>query len=55
MKKEITFIDILNQPEAKKIVEQIEYIGETEDKELKRILKELKKELKDTYGWEWAE
>lgn len=53
-KENMSFTDVLNDGEGKKTVEAIEYIDEnTKDKELIRIRKNLIKELKDKFGYEY--
>jgi hypothetical protein len=55
-KKEMSFIQVLNNPQGKKTVEAIEHIGEKpKDKILKNIRKNLIKELKEDYGYTYRD
>ena len=50
-----TFIDVLNNPEGRRLVESLEYIGNTKDNRLKNIRKNLKKELKIKFNYTYRD
>jgi len=49
----MTFIDVLNNPEAHELVDQIEELLDEEEQELVRIRTKLINELKDRFGYEY--
>jgi len=49
----LDFVDILNHPEGKDIIEQIEEIGDNRELELKRIKQSLINKLERKFGYKY--